>query len=501
MKRFFSFFVIFFFATTINMFGQDPVVEMVSVDDITFKSASFTANLVSKGGWAVSKRGIVVGTDPLPTRANGGTLSVLSGSSVGEYTRSLSTLAHNTTYYVRAFVTKTSPADTCYSENVLSFTTPQAIPPTILPVTVSNIGLMEATIASQITDKGDATIQSTKGFVYSTNQNFTYSSATKATVTGSVSDLPFDMVKNITNLQSGQTYYVKAFTVVKYGPVFDTVYSDMTSFTTHHACGTKPFNIYTTDIAIDSANIHFTKGEGQVAWELDYDFAGHTVGEGTILQVDDTVVTLRNLEGGRSYSVFVRAVCEDQYSEWSDVRTFVTLPPLCAPIHSLRSTQIGYSSAVVEWTPGSMSQTIWEVCFAKSNEQMPETGTIIRNNPIFSPIGLTPQTEYKLKVRAICGDYYSDWSEEFSFNTIQQSIEEADAADKIAIYPNPTDNTIFFEGNLENVTKIKITNSLGQIVYCNDRIPDSFSFGSNKGVFFVSIYGNKGYQIEKIIVQ
>ena len=117
MKSFFSFFAILFFTATMSIFGQNPVVEMVSVDDITFKSASFTANLVSKGGWAVSKRGIVVGTNPLPTKANGGTLSVLSGSSLGEYTRSLSSLAHSTTYYVRAFVTKTSPADTCYSDN------------------------------------------------------------------------------------------------------------------------------------------------------------------------------------------------------------------------------------------------------------------------------------------------------------------------------------------------------------------------------------------------
>ena len=147
-----------------------------------------------------------------------------------------------------------------------------------------------------------------------------------------------------------------------------------------------------------------------------------------------------------------------------------------------------------------MSQTVWEVVFGKANETLPETGVIIEGSPMFSPIGLTPQTEYKLKVRAVCGEFMSNWSNEFTFNTIQQGLEEVNVK-SINIYPNPSSGAIKFENNGLDVRNIEISDCNGRVIYRDNELPLSFDFKDKKGVFFILMETEIGQQIEKIIVQ
>ena len=293
---------------------------------------------------------------------------------------------------------------------------------------------------------------------------------------------------------------MRSYVVVKYGLTYDTVYSNQVSFMTQHACGNPPYGVTISDVEVSEARINFEKALGQAHWEVDYGFAGHTAGEGTLVRTDDTTILISNLEGGRSYSVFVRAVCGDLYSEWSDIRTFTTLAPPCAAVSGIHISETGYSSAKIEWTPGSMSQTVWEVVFGKANETLPETGVIIEGSPMFSPIGLTPQTEYKLKVRAVCGEFMSNWSNEFTFNTIQQGLEEVNVK-SINIYPNPSSGAIKFENNGLDVRNIEISDCNGRVIYRDNELPLSFDFKDKKGVFFILMETEIGQQIEKIIVQ
>lgn len=481
-------------------FGQDPTVTMDSLNNVTITGAKFYGNLVSKGNWTVNGKGFVYSTNPLPTKANG-TAKNVSGTTTGSYNTTVTNLAPNTTYYVRAYVKKGSgaTADTVYSTNILNFTTPVALPPSFSTPTVSNIGLMEATFSGEILAKNDATIQTNKGFVYGTSPNPTYND-NRTTFGGSASSFPHVMSKDVTGLTSGTTYYVRMYSVIKYGSTYDTVYSAQTSFTTQHACGNIPFGTTFSEIGINEATVHFNKGFGQNKWEVEYGFAGHTAGEGESVITTDTVVTLTNLEGGRSYSVFVRGVCDELYSEWSDIRTFTTVAPPCAAVSGIHTREIGYSSVKIEWTPGSMSQSLWEVIFAKANEQLPTTGVLIEGSPMFSPIGLTPQTEYKVKIRALCGEFESNWSEEFHFNTIQQGIEDVETK-FISLYPNPTSGIIKFQAQDVAVDYWRISDNQGKTIDEGNILPEEFDFREKKGIFFLLIMTHNGHQIEKIIVQ
>ncbi len=482
-------------------FAQDPVVNMISYSDVDITEAKFTADFVSKGSWTTNGKGFVYSTNPVPTKENGTAKNVSGGSTLGQYNATVTNLAPSTTYYVRAYVKRGSgtSSDTVYSSNTLSFTTPAATPPTFSTPIVSAIGLTNATFSGSITDDGDASVQSNKGFVYSTNPNPTYFS-TRAQVSGVSNTTPVTLTKSVEGLSSGVTYYVRTYSVIKYGSSYDTVYSNQVSFTTQHACGNPPFGVTIEDIGVNEAVIHFNGALGQVRWEVDYGFAGHNAGEGVLTEVTDTLLALSDLEGGRSYAVFVRAICGDMYSNWSDIRTFTTVAPPCADVSGVHARELGYSSAKIEWTPGSMSQTMWEVSFARASDPLPESGVIVYNDPMFSPIGLTPQSEYKLKVRALCGEFQSNWSDVFTFNTIQQGLEEAEVK-SVRVYPNPSNGILTFEAPEIEIYDVEICDGAGKLLYKAAQLPKSFDFKGMKGIFFLHIDTEYGHQVEKIIVQ
>ena len=494
-----------FVCVGLGQINAQPVMTMTSATATTYSSADFAADYTSTGGWTVAKKGFIYGTNPTPTKANGGTLKQKTGSTVAPFTSTVTGLAPNTTYYVRTYATKTNPADTVYSSNILSFTTPMAVAPEITTPTASDLGLFSATLNSTITSNGDSPTFTSKGFVYSTTPNTDCNTGTKVTVSGTVnaSSIPFPMTKEVTGLTSGVTYYVKAFAIVKYGSaVTDTVYSAETSFTTSHACQSIPTNVAVSEIGITEAKIDFNPGLGQSQWQIKCGIIGQPDDQASLYITNDTTYIVTGLEGGRSYSVYVRAICGNLYSEWSEMKNFVTQPPLCANVTGVRTTEVQHSSVKITWNPGSMSQDSWEVVFAQSNQSLPSSGVIVYDNPIFSPIGLTPQTEYKMKVRAVCSDgEVSSWTDEFVFNTIQQGIEDAEIIENVDIYPNPTEGKISFKANNLRVGKIEILNVLGEVVYFSDKLPEEFDFENKKGVFFVNIYTEKGVQTRKIVVK
>ena len=494
-----------FLCVGFEQINAQPVMTMTSATATSYSSADFAADYTSTGGWTVAKKGFIYGTNPVPTKANGATLKQKTGSTVAAFTSSVTGLAPNTTYYVRTYATKTGPADTVYSSNILSFTTPPAVPPTMTTPTASDITLFTATLNSTITDKGDASSFTSKGFIYSTTPGVTYSTGTKVTVSGTVnaSSIPFPMTKVVEGLVAGVTYYAKAFAIIKYGTaVTDTIYTDEMSFTTAHACQSVPTNVTISEIGITEAKVDFQPGVGQTQWQIKCGIIGQSDDEAAMYVTNDTTYVVTDLEGGRSYSVYVRAVCGSLFSEWSEIRNFVTLPPLCANVSGVRTTEVQHSSVKITWNPGSMSQNMWEVVFAQSNQSLPASGIVIQDNPIFTPIGLTPQTEYKMKVRAVCdGGEVSSWSDEFVFNTIQQGIEDAQSVENIDIYPIPTDGKIVFNANNLRVEKIEILNLLGEVVYFSEKLPKEFDFEEKKGIFFVNIYTEKGVQTRKVVVK
>ena len=94
-----------------------PTVTTNTVTNIKATTATCGGNVTSDGGGTITARGVCWSTSPNPTIDDNKTTD---GSGIGSFTSSLSNLASQTTYYVRAYAT--NEAGTAYGEQK-SFTT------------------------------------------------------------------------------------------------------------------------------------------------------------------------------------------------------------------------------------------------------------------------------------------------------------------------------------------------------------------------------------------
>ncbi|MCK9163584.1 MAG: T9SS type A sorting domain-containing protein [Bacteroidales bacterium] len=516
MRKYFLIIVFVFSIGFVSTSYAQPVINMVSASDtITYWGARMIANVTTKGGWTVNSYGFIYDTLPMPTRATGAKILRVGTTNCPENATYIGTvnlastyMASDKTYYIRAYVAKTSGGnDTVFSDQ-MTVTTLSPEPPICLMDSIYDIGLTSAKFAGVASEKKDAYTIYSKGFLYSyLEYNPTHQNAINISLGGVGSTFPSPYFSTQNNLISGNRYYVRTYLIYKFlnKSSNDTIYSDTVSFKTLHPCGSLPTNVSIDSLTQSTARLTFTPGLAQTKWEVDYGFAGHLIGTGTTLITTNDTVDIAGLIGGVSYTIYVRAVCNDSiYGEWTSDYTFTTVPPLCAPVTNISVSNFTHSSADISWMPGSMLQTKWEVLYAKSNEAFPSTGFIKEGLPIFNPIGLTARTEYKLQIRSICPEHTSDWSAIYYFNTLPQGLcdDIQDIVEKVIVYPNPTNGTINFKAqDKQSITKVEIYSSLGELIYYSDNLPDSFTLNNQqKGLYLVKIYSKNHVQVEKVVL-
>ena len=92
------------------------------------------------------------------------------------------------------------------------------------------------------------------------------------------------------------------------------------------------------------------------------------------------------------------------------------------------------------------------------------------------------------------------WSDEFTFNTIQQGLEDVEQH-SVGVYPNPSTGYVRFDKGDVEVEEWEIRDINGRIVAEGILLPEGFDFEGKKGMFFVYFTTAAGHQIEKIIVR
>ncbi|MDD2488908.1 MAG: T9SS type A sorting domain-containing protein [Bacteroidales bacterium] len=517
MKKYFLIIVLIFsLSFSSKLHAQLPVINMVTTTDtVTYWGARMIAFVTTKGGWTVNSYGFIFDTLPMPTRATGakilrvGTTNCPENNSyTGTVNSSSSFMASDKTYYVRAYVAKTSGGNDTVFSNPMSVTTLSPNPPQCLMDSIYDIGLTYARFAGVVAAKKDANAIYSKGFVYSyLSNNPILGNAINVPSGGGVSTFPFSFLGYQNNLISGNKYYVRNYLIYRYlnKTTNDTIYSDTISFKTLHACGTIPSNVQVDSVTQTTARLTFIPGLAQTKWEVDYGFAGHLIGTGTTIMATNDTVDLVGLIGGVSYTIYVRAVCDTVYGDWTGDYTFTTVPPLCAPVTNISVSNFTHSSADISWMPGSPTQNKWEVLFAESSDNFPTIGIIKEGRPpVFNPIGLIPRTEYKLQIRALCSEHTSDWSAVYYFNTLPRDLQDEieNGIEKVLIYPNPTNGTINFKAKeINNFTKIEIYTSLGELIYYSDNLPEFYTLENQvKGLYLVKIYSKNYVQVEKVVL-
>ena len=217
---------------TFTSLAKLPTVTTKAITGITQSSATSGGTITSTGGAAHSEKGLVYATTTNPTISNG----KLVDNTVGlDWNSTLTGLTGNTKYYIRAYATNV--IGTAYG--VLDSFTTSPIAPTITTNSVATITRTTAISGGNISSDGGSAITS-RGIVWNKTGNpivGTDSIRIDASITTGSYTL------NLGNLNSGITYYVRAYATnamgTSYGnqlslttlPVLDTIGNQYTTIT------------------------------------------------------------------------------------------------------------------------------------------------------------------------------------------------------------------------------------------------------------------------------
>ena len=194
-----------------------PFVSTFQVTNITQTTATCGGNVVADGGADVTLRGVCWSTTPYPTTANNKTED---GSGTGVFVSSLTELAANITYYVRAYAI--NEVGTSYGNEVY-FTTEQAPNlPTVITTAITNITQTSATSGGDVTEDGGSPV-TVRGICWSTSTNPTLADSYTTNGSGLGS-----FVSQMEGLEEDTKYYVRAYATNSAG----TSYGNENSFTT-----------------------------------------------------------------------------------------------------------------------------------------------------------------------------------------------------------------------------------------------------------------------------
>ncbi len=234
--------IVFLFAIGMLLFScrppENPSVVTGEVTNITATTAISAGNVTADGGAEIIARGVCWSTSQFPAISDSKTSS---GTGLGFFTRKITGLSPNTTYYVRAYAT--NAVGTAYGEQ-RNFTTNQEMP-IVVTGEVTNITAKKADCSGNVTSDGGSLVTA-RGVCWSSTQNPTTSNSKIRSGTG-----PGTYTSSITGLSPNTTYYIRAYATNSLG----TAYGEQQSFTTNKEIPTvvtgEVTNITTTTASCD----------------------------------------------------------------------------------------------------------------------------------------------------------------------------------------------------------------------------------------------------------
>ena len=174
-------------------------------------------------------------------------------------------------------------------------------------------------------------------------------------------------------------------------------------------------------------------------------------------------------------------------------------PITCNAPTNLHTTSVGVNEAVIAWDQTG-EVVNWTVDYKVHTAT---TWTSVNNvaAPSYSLTNLTAETEYDVRVAAVCGENtMSEYTPIFTFTTDPDGVNEY--LMNTAIYPNPTTGQFTIENSelrIENVEVYDVYGKLIKTVKVEDYKAIVDLTANASGIYFARIYTDKGMVTKQIV--
>ena len=178
-----------------------------------------------------------------------------------------------------------------------------------------------------------------------------------------------------------------------------------------------------------------------------------------------------------------------------------TVPAICDIPTNLHAVLTTPTAVTIDWTPGGDEET-WDIEY---NGQ-----TISAGGHPYVVSGLTAETAYSFRLRAVCGDgFYSDWTDALNVTTPADGEEPGDTtgidateASAFSLHPNPATSSVTIAAAAGS--HIDIVDLNGRTVVSTETKSSTSELnvaGLARGAYFVRIVNGSGVGVRKLVLK
>ena len=160
---------------------------------------------------------------------------------------------------------------------------------------------------------------------------------------------------------------------------------------------------------------------GTTQWQFGYKLTTTSIWTNTATTTNGSL-NISGLQAGTTYNLNCRALCNGNWTAWSQPITFTTLSSTCnTPTSSqVYALNIAYNNITAYSAYNQTGTTQWQFGYKLTTTSI-WTNTATTTNGSLNISGLQAGTTYNLNCRALCNGNWTAWSQPITFTTLSSS--------------------------------------------------------------------------------